>query len=555
VMVGRRVPILDSYMPRTARAAGGVESSSFDPAREQEVQLQLERHSRRKASRKGRDESLVSLFSLSPRRGGEEEEEVPRRPRSLLERTRRWEAEREVCASELEYWRARATYCEDAVRIMQEEVERPLRRFLRDASQRAESLQQQLNVVAAQADERAHALANAESRIHAEAEGRRQDAEEMRQSRESLAKIEAMIERGQETGDTKIEQLSARLSRVLNISADLESRVLPTSPRSPNSDSPPPPSLRKLSTELQELQEKRKKELKERDTLIADLQSRLALNAATPLAAGDADGLGAVWELLWELLHDTDRQRAGLRTALAQMQLKGNSELPAHRPKAAGLHELKKGDFGALPAEERVSRLRALTEAITHEAGLERADAVAAVRRVLVEQQKILASRAEQEQALIQRHSIDQQRLSEVERDREEERVLYQTERERLQQISASFEAGAKSKGPERATQTEVEQADSWAQTQGTQTDEFTRADQRVISEKEGLREALRELNRAIDQRDARIRKLEEHRGRFMSFVYSSGADAHGSVRNLHANDEKRVTSAESSRSIRTTTM
>eukprot|EP01062_Namystynia_karyoxenos_P073667 TRINITY_DN70489_c0_g1_i1.p1 TRINITY_DN70489_c0_g1~~TRINITY_DN70489_c0_g1_i1.p1 ORF type:complete len:632 (+),score=260.41 TRINITY_DN70489_c0_g1_i1:72-1898(+) len=558
-MAGRRVPMLDSYMPppeahrpssrqvTPQRALVVAAPGAYDAARELEVRKQLERFQKRRgrasartAGASGVSDDLSSLLPPgSPRRSGSgAAQRVPRRHQALVERARRWDAERDACTSDLEYWQARAAYCEDIVRLMQEHVEAPLRQALQEEEARSETLQAQLNIVARQADERARALAAAESRVHAEAEGRRQDAEEARRERQSLDKIETLLEHLQRSGDNKVDHLSHQLERILNVSAELEQsqRSLLTTPRADVSPASPPRSARRLAEELAELERTRSRELQQRDSRIAQLEQQLAFNSSNPSRIeGDEDGLARAWDLLWQLLHDTDRQRSGLRTALAQMEMQAAVDLPAHRPRASAelRHRLRQADFARLPAPQRVEQLATLIDVVVDEAGHERADSIAALRRVLEQHHELLAQKGEREQSLSQQHQLDLQRLAEVERDRDEERQLYQRERERLQQEEEALRQryGAAAGSPaapshlqDAHSQTEAVLADTWAQTQMTQTSEADVADpQQLLRELRVRQELISDLTRSVEHRDARIRRLEEHRALFMHFVYGEG--------------------------------
>eukprot|EP01065_Artemidia_motanka_P010480 TRINITY_DN15550_c1_g1_i1.p1 TRINITY_DN15550_c1_g1~~TRINITY_DN15550_c1_g1_i1.p1 ORF type:complete len:599 (+),score=172.01 TRINITY_DN15550_c1_g1_i1:67-1797(+) len=524
-MAGRRVPMLSTYMP--ADGASLPLASEPDAQREREVRKQLQKHSKRKSSKPSRPSEQadsLSLLLVSPARDrGFVSDGIPRRPPQLAERARRWELDRDVCTSEVEYWRTRAVFCEDVVRLLQEHVELPLRMALKEARSHGDRLQAQLNVVAAQADERANALAAAESRMHKEAEGRQRDADEARTERKALLNIESLLDEIRTNGDAKVDQLTAQLSKVLSISADLEhSRA--SMPQRAGAQSSPSRGAARLSEELAAARKAHEAEIRTRDARIAELEAAATWATANPPAAGGGDGLSAVWDMLWQLIHDTDRQRAGIRTALGQMEQQAALDMPGHRPRAAAadLAGLRQTDFGRLRPEDRVSQLSALCAAAVDEAGMERADCVAALRRTLQTHHAVLAQRSEQEVALQQQHQLDLQRLGEVERDREEERQLFHTERTRLQQQADGLReaAGGRMGGAAVAdgeTQTLSEPADSWTQTAAG-------AGHRDASVDDGAHtEHVAELARAVDLRDARIRRLEDHRARFMSFVYSAG--------------------------------
>ena len=447
---------------------------------------------------------------------------------AIRERVGQWEAEKGLCTTDLHYAQARATYLEDIIRLQRESVERPLRKQNNTLEAKLETMQNQLNLVVSKMELQATELHAKDATIAELKEDKQMLMDTTKDERSRLISMhEKHLAAEKRVFDAETERLTTELR---TMGSELE-----TTQRRPSHASPSNSRLqwmREEQTKREAEVTKLSESLEKKDAELREAQDKLRLLETEMVIAGgtlEHDNFVKMWECLSGLILDTDRQRAGLKTAVSQLELCSIGRQPG-----------KAKPIPPMPQQGETLRrwtdsLALLCSTTSDEAGDGRSYSVAVLRKVIEAHQSSIEVSAEKERVAAGMKGIERQRLSEIERDRDEERRLFVKERERLRSEAAGLK---KSMGELQANskkfmgqtidsnaQTETSLgalAESYTQTVATAGDPQLSLLKTDVDIKQGT---IQDLSRSVDTKDATIRSLREQRERFLSFIFETAPE------------------------------
>eukprot|EP01063_Lacrimia_lanifica_P009453 TRINITY_DN16457_c0_g1_i1.p1 TRINITY_DN16457_c0_g1~~TRINITY_DN16457_c0_g1_i1.p1 ORF type:complete len:535 (+),score=252.32 TRINITY_DN16457_c0_g1_i1:90-1694(+) len=507
----KRVPALDSYMALSSPYSG------YDPRMEGLAKKHVEVYKRKK--------SRASSPVLVQRNVNT----------AISERMGQWEAEKGTFASDLQYAQARLEYLEDMVQLQRDTVERPLRRQNKELETKVQTFQNQLNVVGAKVDEQVKHLAAKDEIIAALKKEKESDAKDYQLEREKLQELhKEHIAAERRANEAQVEKVAAEHRAAMEQLEMMQARPSQSGSPSPSRVAWAQENV-KLSNTIAQLNEK----LEQKDSAIRDLETNLVLlKTETAVEEGSEEdrNLHHAWDVVTGLLTDTDRQRAGLRTAVAQLELTSVGRIPS-KSKAPPQKPLPGATL--LKWTEALAMLVALA---ADEAGDARSYSVSVLRNVIEAHQKAIETAAEKDRAAAALKDLDRQRLIEIERDRDEERRVFMKERERMRHDAVNLKKNMhellqKSHHNLNAT---IEMDVQTEQSLGCLAETYTQtgADgggdgvsvgvgaggKSVVQTQQAT--AIQELEKQVESKNHMIRELQDQRQKFLSFVFAPAGKA-----------------------------
>eukprot|EP01064_Diplonema_japonicum_P038078 TRINITY_DN9117_c0_g1_i2.p1 TRINITY_DN9117_c0_g1~~TRINITY_DN9117_c0_g1_i2.p1 ORF type:complete len:535 (+),score=162.58 TRINITY_DN9117_c0_g1_i2:218-1822(+) len=500
----KRVPTLDSYMPVSSSFSG------YDPQMEGLAKKHIEVY-RRKKNRSGSPVLIQRNVN-----------------NAVEDRMSKWEAEKGSIHNNQQYVSARLEYLEDIIRLQRDTIERPLRREKADYESKIEIFQSQLNVVAGQMEVQAKRLTECKGQLH-QAEQKVSETENCaKEERERLSNLHDMhLNAEKRANEAELERVKQELRVSQSLLESHQSTLKPSSPlvtRNPWKEENA--KLEALIEELSDTISEKDKEVHHLTEKVKLLEGDTRINDDTP----EHTGLLAAWETLSRFITHTDRQKAGIRTAVSQLQLTTVNRAP-RKPKPVPARPLP-GD----PLLKWVEAMSTLAAVASEEGTDGGSYSVSVLLKVIEAHKSSLDTAAEKEKEAMGMKGLDRQRLVEIERDRDEERRLFNREREKLKaEMNAlrknHHELQLRSNKMLATIDTDAQTdaslgvlAETYTQTAWDGSDPVMT---RLKSDVDVKQHAIQDLTRSLDSRDNTIRSLREQRERFLSFVFDNAVDDH----------------------------
>ena len=496
----KKVPTLDAYMPLSSPYAG------YNPEKEELTRKHVEVY-RRKTNRSNSPVLIQRDQS-----------------KEIRERVGKWEAEKSFYTTDVQYAQARLQYLEDLIKLQRDTVERPLLRHRQEMEAKVETLQNQLNIVVNKMETQGRELAAKDETIEELRRDKQQQVAAAKDERAHLSTLhEQHLRAEQRAAEAEIKGLKAEIS-------DLEATR--QAGRTPVTGSPANSRIQWMRDEAvkkEEDNDRLKQELQKRDEEVRSLQDTVQ-KMKTEVAITDGSlehhNFVTLWGSLEGVVADSDRQRAGLRTAVAQLEMCSIGRQPG---KAKRVPEMPKSGESLRVWSDA---LRALAATASEEAADGRGYSVTVLRRVIEAHQTSLEVTAEKDRAAESYKGLERQRLAEIERDRDEERRLFLKERERLRSEVSGLRktmSELQTKGSKLMNAT----IDSNAQTEtslGALAESFTQTTatahdpvlSRLKTDVDIKQSTIQDLSRSVETRDAQLRTLREQRERFLSFIFDA---------------------------------